>query len=117
MGAYSPPFRPLTPSEQAQVCQHINESGAQLIWVCLGCPKQEKWMFEIRDQLNANVLLGVGQAIDILAGAKERAPEFLRRAGLEWAYRFTREPRRLWKRYLVTNFQFLYRIACDFMFS
>ncbi len=108
VGTYSPPFRPLSSSEKAHVCRQINESGAQLVWVCLGCPKQEKWMFEYRNQLSAKVLLGVGQAIDILAGTKDRAPEFLRRAGLEWAYRLVREPRRLWKRYLVTNFLFLF---------
>ncbi len=117
VGTYSPPFRPLSASEQAQVCREINESGAQLVWVCLGCPKQEKWMFEYRDQLSAKVLLGVGQAIDILAGAKDRAPEFLRRLGLEWAYRLIREPRRLWKRYLVTNFLFLFWTGRDAIFG
>lgn len=113
VGTYSPPFRPLSSSEQAHVCRQINESGAQLVWVCLGCPKQEKWMLEYRNQLSAKVLLGVGQAIDILAGTKDRAPELLRRAGLEWAYRLVREPRRLWKRYLVTNFLFLFWMGRD----
>ncbi len=115
VGTYSPPFHPLGSSEQAHVFRQINESGAQLVWVCLGCPKQEKWMFEYRNQLSAKVLLGVGQAIDILAGTKDRAPEFLRRAGLEWAYRLVREPRRLWKRYLVTNFLFLFWTGLDAM--
>lgn len=117
VGTYSPPFRPLSASEQADVCREINESGAQLVWVCLGCPKQEKWMFEYRDQLSAKVLLGVGQAVDILAGAQDRAPEFLRRVGLEWAYRLVREPRRLWKRYLVTNCLFLFWTGRDALFG
>ncbi len=107
VGTYSPPFRQLSEEEQAQTCERINASGAQLVWVCLGCPKQEKWMFEHRHQLKAEALLGVGQAIDILAGTKSRAPEFMRRSGLEWAYRLACEPRRLFRRYLVTNFLFI----------
>lgn len=114
-GTYSPPFRPLSPSEQAEACRRINQSGAQIVWVALGCPKQEKWMSEHRNRLDAKVLLGVGQAIDILAGAKDRAPGLLRRAGLEWAYRLCCEPRRLWKRYLVTNSLFLFWMGRDAM--
>ena len=107
VGMYAPPFRTLTPEEDDAVCKSINASGADLVWVCLGCPKQEKWMFEHRLKLKAKVLLGVGQAIDILAGARTRAPALIRHAGLEWFYRLLREPRRLWKRYLSTNFFFI----------
>ena len=116
VGMHTPPFRPLSPEEDEQLCREINDSGADVVWVCLGCPKQEKWMYSHRDRLNAKVLLGVGQAIDILAGTRDRAPEHLRRFGLEWLYRFSQEPGRLWKRYLSTNFLFLLWIAQDAMF-
>jgi N-acetylglucosaminyldiphosphoundecaprenol N-acetyl-beta-D-mannosaminyltransferase len=104
----TPPFRPLSAEEDDRICERINKSGADLVWVCLGCPKQEKWMFEHRHRLNAKVLLGVGQAIDILAGARQRAPTIIRHAGMEWLYRLCREPGRLWKRYLSTNFLFIF---------
>ena len=106
-GHYSPPFRRLTAEEDAEVCQNINASGADVVWVALGCPKQEAWIFEHRKLLNASVLLAVGQALDILGGATDRAPEFMRRHGLEWAYRLCQDPRRLWKRYFVSNSLFL----------
>lgn len=106
-GQYTPPFRPMTRHEDEQVCRQINESGADIVWVCLGCPKQEKWILEHRDQLNAKVILAVGQAFDILAGTRLRAPRLFRKLGLEWAYRFIQEPGRLWKRYLVTNVLFI----------
>lgn len=112
-GTYTPPFRPLTPLEDDEVCQLINDSGAQLVWVCLGCPKQERWIFEHRKRLKASVLLAVGQAIDILAGSKTRAPAIFRISGMEWVYRLMREPRRLWRRYLVTNSLFLFWLIRD----
>jgi N-acetylglucosaminyldiphosphoundecaprenol N-acetyl-beta-D-mannosaminyltransferase len=102
-GVYSPPFRQLTEAEDQDICQQINESGADIVWVGLGCPKQEKWIVEHRDLLNAKVILAVGQAFDIVAGVRPRAPKLLRRLGMEWAYRLVQEPRRLWKRYLFTN--------------
>ena len=117
VGMHTPPFRPLTPEEDDAVCESINASGAHLVWVCLGCPKQEKWMFEHRHRLNTNVLLGVGQAIDILAGTRERAPAVIRHAGLEWLYRLLREPGRLWNRYLTTNFLFIVWVVQDFFQS
>jgi N-acetylglucosaminyldiphosphoundecaprenol N-acetyl-beta-D-mannosaminyltransferase len=106
-GEYSPPFRQLSRQEDEQICRQINESGADIVWVCLGCPKQEKWILEHRDLLNAKVILAVGQAFDILAGVKPRAPKLLRRFGMEWAYRLIQEPGRLWKRYLFTNTLFM----------
>ncbi len=106
-GQYSPPFRQLTKQEDAQACRQINESGADIVWVCLGCPTQERWIVEHRDLLNAKVILAVGQAVDILAGVKPRAPKLFRRLGMEWAYRLIQEPDRLWKRYLVTNTLFV----------
>ncbi len=106
-GHYCPPFRPLTETEKTEVIGAINESGADVVWVCLGCPKQEQWMAEMRDHLHAKVVLAVGQALDILAGRTRRAPAFLRSCGGEWAYRLAKEPRRLWKRYMVTNSLFV----------
>jgi N-acetylglucosaminyldiphosphoundecaprenol N-acetyl-beta-D-mannosaminyltransferase len=106
-GEYSPPFRQLSRQEDEQVCRQINDSGADIVWVCLGCPKQEKWILEHRDLLNAKVILAVGQAFDILAGVRPRAPERFRRFGMEWAYRLIQEPGRLWKRYLFTNTLFM----------
>ena len=106
-GFLTPPFRPLGQDEMREIADTINQSGADVLWVCLGCPKQEIWMSEMRDLLNVKVILAVGQAFDILAGRTERAPAVLRKAGLEWAFRLCQEPKRLWKRYLVTNLLFL----------
>jgi N-acetylglucosaminyldiphosphoundecaprenol N-acetyl-beta-D-mannosaminyltransferase len=112
-GTYTPPFRPLTAQEDDLICQQINDSGADLVWVCLGCPKQERWMYEHRDRLNVKVLLGVGQALDVIAGIKKRAPVWMRRMGLEWLYRLSSEPGRLWKRYLTTNCLFVIWFLLD----
>lgn len=106
-GQYSPPFRPLTREENEDVCRQINESGADIVWVCLGCPKQEQWIVEHRDLLRAKVVLAVGQAFDIIAGVRPRAPKLFRKLGMEWAYRLSQEPGRLWRRYLYTNTLFI----------
>ena len=106
-GAYSPPFRALTPEEDTAVVEAINASGAGTVWVSLGCPKQEKWMAEHRGRINA-VMIGVGAAFDYHAGTIQRAPRWMQRNGLEWLHRLCSEPRRLWKRYLVTNSLFIY---------
>lgn len=106
-GAYSPPYRPLSAEEDAAVVEAINASGAGTVWVSLGCPKQEKWMAEHRGRINA-VMIGVGAAFDYHAGTIQRAPLWMQRNGLEWLHRVCSEPRRLWKRYLVTNTLFIY---------
>jgi N-acetylglucosaminyldiphosphoundecaprenol N-acetyl-beta-D-mannosaminyltransferase len=103
----SPPFRPLTPQEDDDVVARINASGAGLVFVGLGCPKQEFWMQAHRGQINA-VMLGVGAAFDFHAGTVARAPLWMRDNGLEWLHRLASEPRRLWKRYLVTNTLFVW---------
>ncbi|MEV0322979.1 WecB/TagA/CpsF family glycosyltransferase [Streptomyces sp. NPDC050658] len=110
-GRYSPPFRPLTAAEDADVVRRINDSGADLVWVGLSTPKQERWMAEHRDRLTAPALLGVGAAFDFHAGLKPQAPVLLQRHGLEWAYRLAKEPHRLWRRYLRNNPAYLARIA------
>ena len=104
--AYDPPFRPLTAAEDDQVVEEILGAGVRLLFVGLGCPKQERWMAEHRDRLPL-VTLGVGAAFDFLAGTKRQAPRFLQRAGLEWAFRLVSEPRRLWRRYLRQNPRFI----------
>lgn len=106
-GAYSPPYRALTSEEDAAVVETINASGAGTVWVSLGCPKQEKWMAEHCGRISA-VMIGVGAAFDYHAGTIQRAPLWMQRNGLEWLHRLCSEPRRLWKRYLVTNALFIY---------
>jgi len=108
-GAISPPFRVLSPEEDAADIQTINESGAGSVWVSLGCPKQEKWMAEHRGKINA-VMIGVGAAFDYHAGTIRRAPLWMQQRGLEWLHRLFSEPRRLWKRYLVTNTLFIWGV-------
>ncbi|MET8801331.1 WecB/TagA/CpsF family glycosyltransferase [Streptomyces sp. NPDC004546] len=110
-GAYSPPFRPLTADESDAVVETINASGADLVWVGIGAPKQEAWMAAHRGRLDARVLIGVGAAFDFHAGLKPQAPGWMRQCGLEWAYRLAKEPRRLWRRYLRNNPAYLARIA------
>lgn len=105
-GAFSPPFRPLTLEEDRKVIDDINSSGAGVVWVSLGCPKQERWMAAHKGKINA-VMVGVGAAFDYHAGTLSRAPMWMQNNGLEWAYRLIKEPRRLWKRYLVTNTVFI----------
>jgi N-acetylglucosaminyldiphosphoundecaprenol N-acetyl-beta-D-mannosaminyltransferase len=109
-GTYSPPFRTLTPQEDQEVVDMINDSGANVVFVGLGCPKQEKWMAEHRGRVNA-VMIGVGAAFDYHSGVVRRAPLWWQQHGLEWAYRLGSEPRRLFKRYLVTNTLFLVRFT------
>lgn len=105
-GMEAPPFRPLTEEEDAQAIQRINDSGASIVWVGLGAPKQEKWMYEHRGKINA-VMLGVGAGFDFHAGTVKRAPAWMRNHYLEWLYRLIQDPKRLWKRYVQTNGKFL----------
>jgi N-acetylglucosaminyldiphosphoundecaprenol N-acetyl-beta-D-mannosaminyltransferase len=106
---YSPPFRPLTAEEEIKVIEMLNDSGARLIFVVLGCPKQEKWMASMEGKINA-VLIGIGGALPVLVGIQKRAPVWMQKKGLEWFYRLSQEPGRLFMRYLVTNFLFIYLI-------
>lgn len=112
-GQHAPPFRDLTAQEAEETVAMINRSGADVVWVSLGCPRQEWWLHEFGPKLNAKVVLAVGQATDILAGARSRCPTLMSTLGLEWAYRLTKDPRRLWKRYFVTNSLFLLLLARD----
>lgn len=103
VGGYSPPYRPLTGEEERQVIDMIDGAGADVVWVGIGVPKQEKWMRDMRPKLRAPVLVGVGAAFDFHAGLIPQAPALLQRFGLEWAFRLAQEPRRLWKRYAKYN--------------
>src|SRR6201995_572835 len=97
VGGYSPPHRPLTPEERSAVLKEINGSHADVGWVGIGVPKQEKWMAEMREELESPVLVGVGAAFDFHAGLVPQAPGWLQESGLEWAYRLAPEPRRPWR--------------------
>ena len=113
VGVYSPPFRELTAVENEKNIEDIKKSGADVIWIGLGAPKQEYWMAEHWEQLKPAILMGVGAAFDFHAGIKSRAPEWMRKYGLEWFHRLCSEPGRLWKRYLVTNTKFIFYILSD----
>ena len=106
----SPPFRPLSAQEDAAVISAINASGAQMLFVGLGAPKQERWMAEHVGSIRA-VMVGVGAAFDYIAGAKRQAPMLAQRAGLEWLFRLATEPKRLWKRYAKHNPRFVFLFA------
>lgn len=105
--AHSPPFRELTTEERQREVAEINASGARLLFVGIGTPKQDRWMESNKNQVGA-VMLGVGAAFDFIAGVKKQAPSILQRLGLEWLFRLISEPRRLWRRYLVRNPRFLF---------
>ncbi len=114
--AHSPPFRELTAEEDAEVVREINRSGARILFVGLGCPKQERWMGSHKGRVKA-VMLGVGVAFDFLAGVKPQAPVWLQRAGLEWLFRLATEPRRLWRRYAYHNPRFVALLAGQYVKS
>jgi N-acetylglucosaminyldiphosphoundecaprenol N-acetyl-beta-D-mannosaminyltransferase len=115
-GTQSPPFRALTAEEDAESVARINASGAGVVFVSLGCPKQEKWMAAHRGRIRA-VMFGVGAAFDFHAGVINRAPLWMQRCGLEWLHRLCSEPRRLWKRYLVTNTLFILGATRQLLFG
>jgi N-acetylglucosaminyldiphosphoundecaprenol N-acetyl-beta-D-mannosaminyltransferase len=116
-GQYSPPFRALTEEESASIEDVIRQSGADVVWVGLGMPKQELWMADVRDRLPGFALVGVGAAFDFLAGTKRQAPSWMQRAGLEWLFRLIQEPRRLWRRYLWNNPAFMLLLARQVLFD
>jgi N-acetylglucosaminyldiphosphoundecaprenol N-acetyl-beta-D-mannosaminyltransferase len=107
VGGHAPPFRALSDDEEASIVKEINASGADVVWVGIGVPKQEKWMAAMRPRLKAPVLVGVGAAFDFHAGLVPQAPAWMQASGMEWAYRLLREPRRLWRRYLRYNPRFV----------
>ena len=117
VGTYSPPFRQLTQEEDDAITEQINRAAPDVLWVGLGCPKQERWMLEHRDKLRVPVVLGVGQAFDIHSGETPQAPIWMRENGLEWLFRLYREPRRLWRRYLIYNTKFIFSLIFESLYS
>lgn len=108
-GMYAPPFRELTEDEDEKIVHRINESGADFVWVALGAPKQERWMYEHRNKVNG-LMIGVGAAFDFIAGTTKRAPMWMQKLCLEWVFRIMQNPRKMIPRYLNTNFSFLYYV-------
>jgi len=115
VGGYVPPFRDLTDAEEEAVAGDIRRSGADVVWVGIGVPKQEKWMARMRHRLDAPVLVGVGAAFDFHAGLIPQAPALMQRVGLEWLFRLAHEPRRLWRRYLRYNPRFVVGFAQQYV--
>lgn len=101
-GTYTPPFRALTAAEEEELAARVNEALPDVFWVGLSTPKQENWMYEHRYKIRVPVMLGVGAAFDMNSGGSRRAPVWMRENGLEWLFRLASEPRRLWRRYLIT---------------
>jgi N-acetylglucosaminyldiphosphoundecaprenol N-acetyl-beta-D-mannosaminyltransferase len=112
--AVSPPFREMDTFEDEDIVKEINRSGARILFVGLGCPKQEIWVASHRGRVNA-VMLGVGAAFDFHAGVQPQAPAWMQKTGLEWVFRLVSEPRRLWKRYLLHNPRFVALAVADLL--
>ncbi|MEO6915167.1 MAG: WecB/TagA/CpsF family glycosyltransferase [Chitinophagaceae bacterium] len=112
-GFYSPPFKKLNEKEEALIVRDINASGAQIVFVSLGCPKQEKWMASMQHRVNG-VMIGIGGALSVMVGVQKRAPKWVQTAGLEWSFRLFQEPTRLFTRYAKTNSTFIYLFIKSF---
>ena len=111
--SYSPPFRKMSDDEDAEMCKNINLARPDILWVGLGSPKQDIWMYGHRMRLTVPAMHGVGAAFDFLAGSVAQAPQWMMDAGLEWLFRFYAEPRRLWRRYTIVNIRFLWLLLRD----
>ncbi len=109
-GTFCPPFRDLTPNEEQTMIADINESGARIIWIGLGSPKQDLWMARYRPLLTPPLLVAVGAAFDFFTGRQPQAPRWMQRGGLEWLYRLAHDPRRLWRRYVIYNPKFVFSV-------
>ncbi|WP_237067317.1 WecB/TagA/CpsF family glycosyltransferase [Microbulbifer guangxiensis] len=114
--AWSPPFRELSEVEDEVLVSRINLAQVNVLFVGIGCPKQERWMAKHKDRLNC-VMLGVGAAFDFVAGSKRHAPRWVQKLGLEWLFRLCSEPKRLWKRYLKQNPRFIYHFCRQWLFN
>lgn len=108
VGMWSPPFRPLTNNEDEWICAEINKLKPDFLWVGIGAPKQELWMWKHQEKIHNTVMLGVGAGFDFFAGTLAKAPEWMENAGLEWLFRLYKEPKRLWKRYIIGGLKWIY---------
>lgn len=115
VGAVSPPFRALTEKENMDYIRQMNDADPDIVWIALGAPKQEIWMYENYKKLNRGVMIGIGAGFDYLAGNTKHAPSWMKRYALEWLYRLIQEPGRLWKRYLVTNTLFIWYLLLELL--
>jgi N-acetylglucosaminyldiphosphoundecaprenol N-acetyl-beta-D-mannosaminyltransferase len=113
-GLYSPPFHDPSPEEESRVIEQINKAAPGIVFTVLGCPKQEKWMASMQGRINS-VMIGIGGALAVLVGIQKRAPRWMQNASLEWFFRFCLEPRRLFKRYAVTNSFFIYLLSKELL--
>jgi N-acetylglucosaminyldiphosphoundecaprenol N-acetyl-beta-D-mannosaminyltransferase len=113
VGTFSPPFRPLTPEEDEKVVKMINDAQPDVVWVGLGCPKQDLWIFEHKDRLKVPVAAGVGAAFLFHSGRVKRVPEWVGRNGLEWLWRFIQEPKKLWRRDLIEGPRFVWHVLME----
>ncbi len=116
-GSFAPSLMAKGQLEQGDVLRRIDDARPDVLWVGLGSPKQDYWMHRHRDHLDVPVMVGVGAAFDFIAGTKPQAPPWMRNSGLEWLFRLCCEPRRLWKRYLIGNTQFIYYCLRDMLFK
>jgi len=115
-GYYSPPYKDKFDEEENNLfLKNMNESGADIFWISLGAPKQELWMYENYKKLNHGVMIGIGAGFSYLAGETKHAPKWMKDFALEWLYRLIQEPKRLWKRYLITNSLFLVYCVLDLL--
>lgn len=114
-GTYTPPFRALTDAEEEELASLVDEASPDVLWVGLSSPKQERWIYEHRHRLRVPAMLGVGAAFDMNSGGLRRAPKWMRDNGLEWLYRLGSEPRRLWRRYLITIPQAMWFVCMELL--
>jgi N-acetylglucosaminyldiphosphoundecaprenol N-acetyl-beta-D-mannosaminyltransferase len=112
-GMISPPYKPIEEWDNEGFSQMINSTNADFVWIGLGAPKQERWMYDNFESLNKGVLFGIGAGFDYLAGNTKHAPDWMKNASLEWMYRLAQEPKRLWKRYFITIPQFIFFILLE----
>jgi len=115
VGTYCPPFRPLTEEEDREAMQAIADARADVLWIGLSTPKQERWMSEHLTKVSVPVMLGVGAAFDLNAGTLRQAPGWMREHGLEWLFRLAAEPRRLWRRYVIFGSKFAWNVSLELL--
>lgn len=114
-GTYSPPYRQLTPQEDQDIAAMINQADPDVLWVGLSTPKQEHWMHRQQHSLKVPVMAGVGAAFDLHTGRVRQAPSWMREHGLEWLFRLSQEPRRLWRRYAIQGSRFVWNVGLELL--